>query len=800
MLQSFRATLRRYRLPQHLSGFGLVELMVTITLMAIVGVGVVSIMDYVQSTRVRVQKSVELISDIDQAELYIRTKLKTADLLDFVYVPPLGDDLNNYNAECLLLLKRQPVDRTGVSFVNNAGKIATTTARGPGLGSSFTVSMWFKRDNTTHTALETLARWGRHSSVDNSSVALVMTPMGELATRFGTRTALVADPMGLNDKRWHHLVATYDNSTPNGILDSNSWKIYVDGFPRSILFVDPNIALNVDNGTSADYFSIGDHFTADNTTFFGGLIADVQLYNTAASPGNAAAIYTEGTLPINMEEVLRWEFDNLTNNVVTDSYTTGNSGSATGLSATNPTVTTTDERYIGEVFAMVDETNDGNDNYVLKHRTNHKECPKSAADAAQFTTVSEDIFVRPTGGDFFERSTADANGVLFNYGYRSGQGRTGVSYDAKPKKLALNKKFFDEDFCLADPNLVLNKPPSATSCPISRGYAYIATDYDNLSDELFIPNAQFWPDNNTYYNIPNAPNNINATWSAATGVLTYFTTDNSSVEIEEWEKTLRSLSYRPKTEDYTPKKDIIISLGYLPMKINNEYHFYEFIEVNDGVTVKWGASQAAANASTFCGTAGYLATVTSAEENDFLIQRFRKTTGAVPAGWLGGSDNATNGQWVWEANSPEAGIRFWDQTNVANAEGRPVSNTGLDVDNSTFTMTDDVAIPGAPANAFKRRITVSTDPAVTLHYHNWASYEPNDVGSGNGEPYLQIVGSTVGRGLWNDLPDNRPCVDNEKYDPCGYYVEYGGRPGQSLNSLVYERTIDLSVQREFCKQ
>ena len=45
--------LSRFRLwlkQQLVGGFSLVELMVTITLMAIVGAGVVSVMDYVQST------------------------------------------------------------------------------------------------------------------------------------------------------------------------------------------------------------------------------------------------------------------------------------------------------------------------------------------------------------------------------------------------------------------------------------------------------------------------------------------------------------------------------------------------------------------------------------------------------------------------------------------------------------------------------------------------------------------------------------------------------------------------------
>ena len=113
--------LSRFRLwlkQQLVGGFSLVELMVTITLMAIVGAGVVSVMDYVQSTRVRVQTTVELNDEVDRAELFVRTRLKTADRLLFDNSSVNWSDML-YSAECLLLLRRDPQDRTGVNLVQN---------------------------------------------------------------------------------------------------------------------------------------------------------------------------------------------------------------------------------------------------------------------------------------------------------------------------------------------------------------------------------------------------------------------------------------------------------------------------------------------------------------------------------------------------------------------------------------------------------------------------------------------------------------------------------------------------------
>ena len=153
----------------------------------------------------------------------------------------------------------------------------------------------------------------------------------------------------------------------------------------------------------------------------------------------------------------------------------------------------------------------------------------------------------------------------------------------------------------------------------------------------------------------------------------------------------------------------------------------------------------------------------------------------------------------WGANSPEAGTRFWDQTNVSTADGRPVSSLGLDVMDGDFTMTDDVAIVGAPADAFKRRVTTQDNPAVTLHYHNWASYSQMMLVAVMVKLTYRLWARPSVRGYGMICQITGP-VSITKYDPCGYYVEFGGRPGGSLRSLVYERTVDLSAQREFCKQ
>ncbi len=75
-------------------------------------------------------------------------------------------------------------------------------------------------------------------------------------------------------------------------------------------------------------------------------------------------------------------------------------------------------------------------------------------------------------------------------------------------------------------------------------------------------------------------------------------------------------------------------------------HYYEFV----GNAVTWADAFAAAQASSFNGMTGYLATVTTAAEN-----RFASVTvaGGVLA-WLGASDDGHEGTFTWR-DGPETG-------------------------------------------------------------------------------------------------------------------------------------------------
>jgi hypothetical protein len=87
-----------------------------------------------------------------------------------------------------------------------------------------------------------------------------------------------------------------------------------------------------------------------------------------------------------------------------------------------------------------------------------------------------------------------------------------------------------------------------------------------------------------------------------------------------------------------------------PIQYAANGHWYEFI----ATPVNWTQAFAAANASTFLGLQGYLATITTAGENTFVASNV--ASGGLA--WLGGSDaGAAVNAWTWR-NGPEAGQAF----------------------------------------------------------------------------------------------------------------------------------------------
>ncbi|MFV0592502.1 MAG: PKD domain-containing protein [Draconibacterium sp.] len=213
---------------------------------------------------------------------------------------------------------------------------------------------------------------------------------------------------------------------------------------------------------------------------------------------------------------------------------------------------------------------------------------------------------------------------------------------------------------------------------------------------------------------------------------------------EEYEKAVAQVYYRNTSSNPSlGLRSFSISLrdaDYLPFTADSG-HFYRYIPKLD---VTWKQARDLAAGDDYYGLKGYLATITSSAENNFI---WTKIDGV---GWIGATDEAEEGKWMW-VTGPEAGTHFWQ---------------------------------GTYQNGYR----------VNNMFSYWNTGEPNNVNKGNGidEDYAHInANPTSVPKSWNDLPNAGDGPNSQYYRAQGYVVEYGGMPGDPVINLSATAYIDV---------
>ncbi len=189
-------------------------------------------------------------------------------------------------------------------------------------------------------------------------------------------------------------------------------------------------------------------------------------------------------------------------------------------------------------------------------------------------------------------------------------------------------------------------------------------------------------------------------------------------------------------------------------------HYYEFVS-DSGIT--WDEAKTAAEARELYGLNGYLVTVTSDAENDFIAPKLGGD------GWMGASDATTEGTWKW-VTGPESGTHFYN--GYADAGTDSYSVNGPDVYDSEGDYLS--ANGGTTVNV-----------AVDGHYENWANGEPNNSDGNVGEDVAHFYESD---GSWNDYSSTNSSIQ-------GYIVEYGGDGNDAFGTLTAAKLTIIVNQK-----
>ncbi|SDF36033.1 PKD repeat-containing protein [Methanolobus vulcani] len=267
---------------------------------------------------------------------------------------------------------------------------------------------------------------------------------------------------------------------------------------------------------------------------------------------------------------------------------------------------------------------------------------------------------------------------------------------------------------------------------IDPGLTITGSEYTYTSAKVYIGDGYVYGQDYLRYSTTGS---ITGSFSTSTGILTLSGSGNAAA----YQAAFRNVRYENINQNpNTANRKITFVLGGSTLYFEGTGHYYEYVSY----TSTWATAKANADTKTMEGMQGYLATITSDEENNFLMEKIQADA------WIGGSDDASEGYWRW----------------VTGPEGTEDGGAGR-----LFYVGNGVT--GTPYNGEYNK--------WNGHLLSYGGSEPNNCAPA--ENFAQMYSSN--HGTWNDLPDTAS-LD-------GYLLEYGGMSGDASPQL--STTVTVSV-------
>ena len=317
----------------------------------------------------------------------------------------------------------------------------------------------------------------------------------------------------------------------------------------------------------------------------------------------------------------------------------------------------------------------------------------------------------------------------------------------------------------------------------------------NTNDKLFVRTASTITVDNetsdvTYKNFDFSGVD-NATYDKSSGELTL----RGTTTLANWITAFKHVGYIYDDNGSSgDSRSLIFSLSNnIPYNHSDgSDHFYNFVKGNK----TFENARIAADNSTLYGLQGYLATITSQAEQDYIQPKIGGQ------GWLGACDRLgddTIQGYCGLTDSEVTGLKgqsSWVASNgdysIGNGEGYWYWISGPE--RLDFMGQD----KGNKSNACRQRTyTRGTDVYDTTNsdqsYEHFKEAEPNNYLVSNcsqdagGENMLHFYAN----GDWNDFSNNSSTI-------AGYLIEYGGMSGDPTVDLTEDKTYQIATEGQFC--